>query len=214
MAAVNNKIPIDTKRRVGRPRGFEPGVALDQAVRVFWEKGYAATSLDDLTTALSVSRPSLYATFGNKEQLFAKCLARYASTVGSRAVEAMNAEEHIEDAVRTFFAVLAQQFSLADYPSGCLLDCALTDEPVLPPAAKAALADALAAGRDAIEKRLLRARSDGQLRQDADPAAVGRLITILMHGLAAEARGAKTEGALAPHVDAACQAALLSIRCG
>jgi TetR/AcrR family transcriptional regulator, copper-responsive repressor len=212
--AVNNKIPNGMKRAPGRPRGFDPEEALRAATLVFWEKGFAATSIDDLTAALGIKRPSLYATFGNKEALFDRCLVHYAETIGSRAVQAMNEQPEIEGAIHAFFAAHVQGVTTPGHPPGCLLNCALTDEPVLPPAAKAALGDALAAGRAAIEARFRRAEADGQLRPDADPTALARLVVVLMHGLAVEAREARTEAALVPYAEAACRAVLATIRAG
>src|SRR6266568_8148145 len=63
--------------RVGRPRAFDVDLALDRALHVFWDKGYEGTSLSDLTKVMRINRPSLYAAFGNKEQLFRKVLDRY-----------------------------------------------------------------------------------------------------------------------------------------
>src|SRR5207245_10721957 len=63
--------------RPGRPRAFDPDVALERAMHVFWAKGYEGASLSDLTRAMRINRPSLYAAFGNKEQLFRKVLDRY-----------------------------------------------------------------------------------------------------------------------------------------
>src|SRR3984893_14058428 len=66
-----------TSAPLGRPRAFDPDVALDRAMHVFWAKGYEGASLSDLTRAMRINRPSLYAAFGNKEQLFGKVLDRY-----------------------------------------------------------------------------------------------------------------------------------------
>ncbi len=66
----------------GRKRTFDEEQALEAAMRVFWQKGYVGTSLSDLTAALGINKPSLYAAFGNKEQLFASALARYGSRYG------------------------------------------------------------------------------------------------------------------------------------
>src|ERR1700758_5292388 len=63
--------------KMGRPREFSEAAALDSAMRVFWEKGYEGTSLDDLTRAMGINRSSLYASFGDKEELFSKVIARY-----------------------------------------------------------------------------------------------------------------------------------------
>src|SRR6478735_11501824 len=67
----------ETSAQVGRPRAFDPDVALERAMHVFWAKGYEGASLSNLTRAMRINRPSLYAAFGNKEQLFKKVLDRY-----------------------------------------------------------------------------------------------------------------------------------------
>src|SRR5246127_1542572 len=67
----------ETTAQRGRPRAFETDVALDRAMHVFWAKGYEGASLSNLTRAMRINRPSLYAAFGNKEQLFRKVLDRY-----------------------------------------------------------------------------------------------------------------------------------------
>ncbi|MCE0540845.1 TetR/AcrR family transcriptional regulator, partial [Kineosporia rhizophila] len=69
---------MSTTAERGRPRGFDADQALDRAVEVFWRHGYDGTSLSDLTSAMGINRPSLYAAYGNKEQLFHRAVARYA----------------------------------------------------------------------------------------------------------------------------------------
>src|SRR5262245_46755403 len=75
---------------VGRPRSFDAGEALEQALKVFWRKGFEGASLDDLTEAMGINRPSLYAAFGNKEQLFRRALERYEALHASRIREALD----------------------------------------------------------------------------------------------------------------------------
>src|SRR5580693_7878419 len=76
---------------VGRPRAFNTDKALDRAMKVFWRKGYEGASLPDLTRAMGINRPSLYAAFGNKEALFRKALDRYAAGPASYACKALEA---------------------------------------------------------------------------------------------------------------------------
>ena len=77
-----------TRRPRGRPRSFDRDESLDAAVLVFWKKGYDGSSIQDLTQAMGINRPSLYATFGNKRDLFMQAIDRYAATHGNRAFSA------------------------------------------------------------------------------------------------------------------------------
>lgn len=114
-------------RERGRPRSFDPEAALDAAVLVFWEKGYDGTSLTDLTAAMGINRPSLYATYGNKRDLFVLAIDRYAATHGSRAFSALRLEPDNRTAVQRFFEA-SIDCALADgTPRGCLINSVATD---------------------------------------------------------------------------------------
>jgi len=114
-------------RQRGRPRSFDTDAALDAAVLVFWEKGYDGTSLTDLTSAMGINRPSLYATYGNKRDLFIRAIDRYATTHGSRAFSALQLEPDNRLAVQRFFEV-SIDCALADgTPRGCLINTVATD---------------------------------------------------------------------------------------
>src|SRR5438270_921931 len=103
-----------------RPRSFDLDVAADQALQLFWTKGYEGTTLDDLTAAMGINRPSLYAAFGGKEQLFRRALARYVAGPAARLGAALAAESAREVAFRIlrFYADAAGD---PDRPRGCLL---------------------------------------------------------------------------------------------
>src|SRR5213083_579727 len=110
----------ETVARRGRPRAFDPDTALDRAMHVFWAKGYEGASLSDLTRAMRINRPSLYAAFGNKEQLFRKVLDRYVDgplAYFGKALTAPNARDVIE---QIFFGA-ARMASDPRLPAGCLM---------------------------------------------------------------------------------------------
>src|SRR4030081_1680148 len=103
----------------GRPRSFDTEKALDRALQVFWRKGYEGTSLPDLTEAMGINRPSLYAAFGNKEGLFRKALDRYAERSGGLMCEAMK-EPSARAAAERLLRATADALTDPRNPRGCL----------------------------------------------------------------------------------------------
>ncbi len=106
--------------QLGRPRAFDPDVALERAMHVFWAKGYEGASLSDLTQAMRINRPSLYAAFGNKEQLFRKVLDRYASGPLAYFGQALEAPK-ARDVVEQILFGAARMASDPRLPAGCLM---------------------------------------------------------------------------------------------
>src|SRR5437016_6245784 len=104
----------------GRPRAFDCDQALDRALQLFWEKGYEGTSLSDLTRALGINRPSLYAAFGNKEALFQKVLDRYVGGPASFVREALN-EPTARAVAERLLRDAAEAQTDPCHPRGCLL---------------------------------------------------------------------------------------------
>src|SRR5216117_2500540 len=105
---------------MGRPRAFDVDKALERALRMFWRKGFEGTSLSDLTAAMGINRPSLYAAFGNKEKLFRKALDRYGELVRANWQEAL-----AQPSARAFFERLlrksTEMFNDRRTPRGCLM---------------------------------------------------------------------------------------------
>src|ERR1700731_1201666 len=109
-----------TARALGRPRSFETGEVLDAAMKVFWCKGYEGASLADLTRAMGINRPSLYAAFGSKEGLFRKALDRYAEGPSAYVLEALN-EPTARAVAERLVAGSADLLTHPRNPHGCLL---------------------------------------------------------------------------------------------
>jgi AcrR family transcriptional regulator len=185
--------PIHTESRnasFGRPREFDLDEALDSAMLVFWRKGYDGASIADLTEALGVARPSLYAAFGNKEQLFQKALDRYdQKTAGFLAgLRAATTREVVEGILRGAANFHADPTN----PPGCLMvHGALVGSNESKP-----LRDETRARRsgltDAIRERLERSLSEGDLPPGSNPRALALYIVAVMRGMAVEAAsGAK-----------------------
>lgn len=172
----------------GRPRAFDPDVALDRAVEVFWRQGYEGTALSDLTAAMGISKPSLYAAFGNKEDLFATVVERYVSGPGAYAGQALDQPSARDVIERLVYGAV----DLATRPQtpGCL---AVASVQACGPDAEPARQHAIAcrkAGETALRRRLERARDEGDLA--CDPADVARFVMTVTDGIAVQAAGGTT----------------------
>ncbi|MGE5261655.1 MAG: TetR/AcrR family transcriptional regulator [Actinomycetota bacterium] len=173
---------------VGRPRGFDMDEALDRALDVFWRNGYEGASVSDLTLAMGINPPSLYAAFGNKEQLFRKALDRYMQQHEEFFREAL-AQPKARDGLAALFSKTAEALTSKTSPRGCLLVQGVAG------AGDHAqcIRDQLSAGRAVNEKlirdRLKRAKAEGELAKSADPAALARFVSTVMQGMAVQAAG-------------------------
>lgn len=176
---------------LGRPRAFCAEDALDRALHVFREKGYEGTSLSDLTNALGINRPSLYAAFGCKEELFRKVLARYMESFWAHLTAAMDvptAREAMEQVLELGLTALANP----DTPAGCLLvrgalACSAEGEPI-----RQELNAQRRAWEALLRTRFERAVREGDLAADTDCAALARFYATVSHGLAVQAASGAT----------------------
>ena len=179
------------RRRTGRPLSFDRGAALHQAMLLFWQHGYEATSLSDLTAAMGVTPPSVYAAFGDKKRLFLEAVGLYLSgPVTSKRIieEAATARE----AAWGLLKAAATGFTGADTPAGCLL----ASSTVSCSAAAADVQDELAAMRRAIEGRLkdriVQGISAGEMDAKTDAEAVAGHIMAVIQGMSTLARDGAT----------------------
>jgi AcrR family transcriptional regulator len=174
--------------QAGRPRAFDTDKALDCALQVFWQKGYQGTSLTDLTEAMGINRPSLYAAFGNKEALFRKALDRYADGPAAYVSEALK-ETTARAVVERLLSGTVDLLTDPGTPAGCLtvqgaLSCGEGADAI-----RQELNLRRAAGEAALRKRLKRAKSEGDLPSDSDPADLARYIITIIRGMAVQAAG-------------------------
>jgi AcrR family transcriptional regulator len=147
---------------MGRPRAFDMDKALDQALLLFWEKGYEGTSVADLTEAMGINPPSLYAAFGNKEALFKKALDRY-ETVRDQIMEEAFAVPTAREAMTRLLEGTAERLSDKRNPSGCLMVQGALAGSEECEAVKRDLALRRAAGEVLVRERLKRGKRGGDL---------------------------------------------------
>jgi AcrR family transcriptional regulator len=167
----------------GRPRAFDPEAALDAALEVFWRQGYEGTSLTDLTAAMGVNKPSLYASFGNKEELFAAALDRYFTGPGAYAVDALEAPT-VREVVERLVLGAVELTAGSHTPPGCLsVNSAQACGPDSEPARQRAIARRMA-GEAALRRRLEQA---DDLPSGCDPGDFARLVHTVTDGIAVQA---------------------------
>jgi len=180
----------------GRPREFDTDEALDKAMIVFWQRGFEGTSVSDLTQAMGINRPSLYAAFGNKETLFRLALDRYAEK-GPGAVQRLALEEPTARRVVEML-LRGAAVALTDpcHPAGCLavqgaLSCGEESEAI-----KSELIARRCAGEAELRQRLERAKAEGDLPAASNPFALAQYISTLLQGMSVQAAGGASQSEL------------------
>jgi AcrR family transcriptional regulator len=171
--------------RPGRPRAFDPDAALERAMHVFWAKGYEGASLSDLTRAMRINRPSLYAAFGNKEELFRKVLDRYMDGPLAYFGQAL-AAPRARDVVEQIFFGAARMAGDPKFPAGCLM---VQGALAVGNAARSVQKEAVgrrAASEVALRRRLQRAKREGDLPKNSDPAELARYVMTVLQGMAVQ----------------------------
>ena len=172
----------------GRPRGFDRDEALESAVRLFWSRGYEATSISDLTQAMDITPPSLYAAFGDKKRLFLEAVERYEQETGSFARKALTSEPTAELAIRRLLLDAAKFFTDPKNPKGCLIALGATNCAVESTDIFQALAKRRRAAESTVRARIAAGQKAGELSDNADVDALTGMVTATRYGLAIKAR--------------------------
>jgi AcrR family transcriptional regulator len=203
LPSVATLSPVEQARR-GRPRGFDYDEALDAALTVFWEHGFEGASLTTLVEAMGISRKSMYAAFGNKEDLFLKVLQRYEQGPGAYVREAVLAPT-ARDVARSYLEGAVHAGTQPGRPAGCLGVRAALSVGVTGQEVQAVMTAWRAASRDGLRERFQRAVDDGDLPGDADPDLIARYLTTIADGVSVQATGGASQAALQRVVDSALQ---------
>lgn len=192
-------------RERGRPRTFDIDFALDRAVEVFWKHGFQDASMHELTEAMGLSKPSLYAAFGDKEALYLKTLERYVALLIERHAAALNGEPDGRRAIEGFLRSLALMLADPTLPGGCFIingtaDCGGS---TIPASVELALRAALQGSEMMVLERLKRAQRDGDLPAASSPEALAAMFGSLIAGLAVLAKSGAEVAKLNTVIDTA-----------
>ncbi|MGI5352708.1 TetR/AcrR family transcriptional regulator [Streptomyces sp. CA-250714] len=172
----------------GRPRAFDRDAALEQAMRVFWERGYEATTMAELTAAMGIRPPSLYAAFGSKEDLFREAVELYGRTDGTVSrvalTEAPTAREGVREALRTNVV----NYTDPDKPRGCMIVLAATNCTPENEGVRALLAEDRRATERMFRERVDRGIAEGDVPAGADSGAMAAFYATVLFGLSVQAK--------------------------
>jgi AcrR family transcriptional regulator len=181
----------------GRKRAFDKEEALDKAMRVFWENGYAGTSLAQLTSALDINKPSLYAAFGNKEQLFATAMENYIERYAAPNLHQLtgSSDEPLKDRLKNYLVGIIDVISNCESPKGCMFVKSSCESGgvATPDEITASLQDMGMANEMALSSLLETARLNGQLPEDAQVNDITSYLLSVAYGLSVLAQRGKTK---------------------
>jgi TetR/AcrR family transcriptional regulator, copper-responsive repressor len=185
----------------GRPRSFDRDQALGQAMEVFWKKGFESASITDLTEAMGINPPSLYAAFGDKEKLFLEAVERYTSRRGESCPYCD--EPTARGAVEKLLLYMADELTSPEHPRGCMMMMAAATSASASAELQAVLAQKRAASRTSLKARIEKGIREGDVPQGTDAGALADFYSTIMTGMSALARDGTTRKRLIATVDSA-----------
>lgn len=182
---------VETKPR-GRPRAFDRGQALNAAMLHFWQHGFEATSITDLSAAMRLNPPSIYGAFGDKKALFEQSVDAYVKGPGCFAARALNEEPDARTAITRLLRDAAYTFTSGDSPPGCMVVLSALNCTVAADDVRDSLVQRRRQSAQMIEDRLKAAQAAGELPVDTDVAALANFYVTVFQGLSIRARDGAT----------------------
>jgi AcrR family transcriptional regulator len=194
---VHKKSVHSAPRQRGRPRAYDADTAIAQAMSAFWQFGYSATSLEQLSDATDMNRPSLYAAFGDKRALYLQTLDRYTERSKETIAKALDPQLSLAEGLQRFYDyALASYLPSGDPARGCYLIGTAVTEALSDEEVRHRLASALRAFERMVAARIEQAHNDGELDTTADPQALAMIALAVLYSLAIRARAGESRAVL------------------
>jgi AcrR family transcriptional regulator len=187
--ATHSAVSDAPRKKPGRPLSFDRELALEKAMLVFWQYGYDTTSLNDLTTAMGITPPSLYGAFGDKETLFMEAVKRYTEKHHDQIALDLNAAPSAREAIRELLWNSAIEHTCPDHPPGCMMETVTVNCSAASAHLQDLLVEMKAAYREQLIARLQRGIDDGELPAGTEIAALCDFYLTVLNGMTAQARG-------------------------
>lgn len=193
-------------KRRGRPRAYEPDVAIGQALDLFRRTGYAATSLDDLSAATGMNRPSLYGAFGDKRALYIKSYQRYRDDYTAKVIALFKADIDIRERLRRFYAAALDIYTTgADDPRGCFAVMTVASDAIVDPEIRALMLESFRELDDAFAWCFRTAIARGELPESTNVEVLAKMAAALLNLSSIRARAGLPRVELETFVNAAIE---------
>ncbi len=183
-----NSAPPELKRPRGRPRSFDRDAALGRAMELFWERGYEDTSLDDLTRVMRINPSSLYATFGDKEQLYRAALRCYLTHSRNHIWRVLEEKIPTRRALGRLLESVATEITRSGQPSGCMLSLAIMQGSTETAALRASIARLRKKSLAAVHSRIKHGIATGDMPRRSNPSALAGFFMSVLQGMSVQAR--------------------------
>lgn len=191
----------------GRPRKTDPNTVLDTVMKTFWKRGFEDTTMNDLVDATSMAKPGLYATFGDKEALYAKALETYTCNIAQPMIDdVVGSPDPLGVVLRRFLGRVASTAIDKTGPKGCFVANSFVECPNMPPTLEALSRTINERRRAAFEKRIKAAKKQGELSADADVKALSNFFSGQVLALTVMARAGASTRSLDRFIDVAMTA--------
>src|ERR1043166_431115 len=208
MVQKKSKSSAAAPKKRGRPRAYDPEIALARAAATFWKAGYAGTSLDDLSEATGMNRPSLYAAFGDKRDLYLKTLEHYSEESRALTRAALADDPPLRVFLKRFYDK-ALDLYFGDGPRGCYTVGTAATVAAVDDGVRGFLAARIRNADEFLRKQIEQAIERGEIARRSDPFALAALATATLHTLAVRSRAGITRQELDALVDLA-----IAVICG
>lgn len=177
----------------GRPRSFDEDVALNGAMMLFWEKGLSACSLDELSQAMNMNRPSIYNAFGNKDEIYRKALERFCMQLDQAMEQTLGTGTDLREGLIAFFDAAIGHYCGNQPAMGCLMVCTAPSAALTHPQVGEDLRALIQRVDRGIARRLRRAQKEGELAADIHPELTARLLQATLQTIALRSRAGEAK---------------------
>lgn len=201
--SIGGKTKSAPAPKIGRPREFDRDAALLAAMRTFWTQGYEGTSIQDLVAAMGVNKPSLYSTFGCKEEIFREAVELYDRIEGRATSQSLANAGTAREAVETMLRANARAYAIEEGPRGCMIVLSSLLGAPENESVRAFLAENRLNGETMLRDRLAQGIAAGDLNSSADVGQLAAFYTTVLEGLSIQARDGASVDKLNMIIDAA-----------